>query len=62
MALKDATTDCNEGSIELFSYYGNLKISVKATDKILYVIGNVMVFEDLINKVMVDFAECIFEI
>jgi hypothetical protein len=60
--LKDATTGCIEGIIELFSYYGSLEISVKATDKILYVIGNVVIFKDFINKVMVDFAECIFEI
>jgi hypothetical protein len=62
IALEDPTSDSNEGSIELLSYYRGLEIGVKTTNKTLYVIGNVMIVEDLVNKVMVDFTECILEI
>ena len=62
VSLKNATADRNEGSVELFSYYGSLEISVKATDEIVYVDRNVIVIKDLVNKVMVDFPECTFKI
>ena len=44
ISLEDAAANSNEMGTELLSYYGGLEISVKAVNKVFYVVGNVMVF------------------
>ena len=62
IALKYTTVNFNKCSVKLFSYDGSLKIGIEASDKIFYVVRYVMVFKDLVNKIVMYFAECIFEI
>ena len=62
MALENGTTDCDKWSVKLFTYDGSLEVSVETADKILYMVRDVMIFNDFVNKAMMDFAKCIFQI
>ena len=60
IALENPTADSYKASTIFFGDDSGLEISIQATNDIFDVVRNVVVVKDFVNKVMVDFAECIF--
>ena len=62
ITLENAAINFDKRRVKTLRYDRSVEIRIKILNELLYLIRNVMIFQNLRNKVMMDFTKRVFEV